>query len=78
MFSPDVILENWSGMIDDDLEVTIRRAFDIPQEDGYMYAAESFQMTLAQVQETMTTGKLVWSYWSPDHPPKRIPVGKLD
>lgn len=76
MVLPDAVFGNWKGMIDDDFEVTIRKAFDLPQQDDYIYAAESFQMTLAQVQEGMATGKLVWSYWSPDHPPQRIPVSK--
>ncbi|RDW62360.1 hypothetical protein BP6252_11793 [Coleophoma cylindrospora] len=78
MVSPDAVLENWKGMVDDDFEVTIRTAFDLPPVDDYVYAAESFQMTLAQVQESMATGMLTWNYWSPDHPPQRIPIPDSD
>lgn len=70
--SPDVILKNWNGMIDNDFQLTIRKTFNLPDKDEYAYATESFQMTLAQVKKKMETEQCMWSYRSPDR--QTIPV----
>jgi hypothetical protein len=62
MPSSDGIFANWRGIIDDDLFATIRTAFELPSQDHYVYRAESFEMTLAQIEEHVNTGKLKWNY----------------
>ncbi|KAL3422649.1 hypothetical protein PVAG01_06805 [Phlyctema vagabunda] len=72
---PDSIVERWQGMRGD-LQTTIRETFQLPEEDEYVYAAEAFQKTLAQVQQEMATGKYRWNYRSADH--QIIPVSEAD
>ncbi|KAF7855341.1 hypothetical protein EAF04_010085 [Stromatinia cepivora] len=60
--SSDEIFNNWSGIIDDDFAKTILDTFGLSQDDNYVYRAESFTMTLPQIQETISTGKLKYHY----------------
>ncbi|CAD6445398.1 97a6e09d-d3de-45a2-ba66-e872ca91eb77 [Sclerotinia trifoliorum] len=60
--SSDEIFNNWSGIIDDDFSKTVLDTFGLSQDDKYVYRAESFAMTLPQIQETLSTGKLKYHY----------------
>ncbi|EKD14525.1 uncharacterized protein L3040_000046 [Drepanopeziza brunnea f. sp. 'multigermtubi'] len=64
MPSPDEILANWRGTVDNHFSKTIADAFALPANDDYVYRAESFAMTLRQVQEQIDTGKLKYKYQS--------------
>ncbi|APA12090.1 hypothetical protein sscle_09g068600 [Sclerotinia sclerotiorum 1980 UF-70] len=60
--SSDEIFNNWSGIIDDNFSKTVLDTFGLSQDDKYVYRAESFAMTLPQIQETVSTGKLKYHY----------------
>ena len=60
-FSPDDAYANWSGVKDDFAE-TICATFGVTIDDDYLYRAESFAMTLAEVQEK--ADKLKYKYQS--------------
>jgi hypothetical protein len=62
MPSPDKIFANWQGIIDNDLFATISKTFELSTEDSYVYRAETFAMTLAQIQEQVDSGKLKYKY----------------
>jgi hypothetical protein len=64
MPSPDEIFANWHGIADNDLFATISKTFELPSDDCYIYRAESFAMTLAQIQEQVNSGKLKYKYQS--------------
>ncbi|KAE9379814.1 hypothetical protein N431DRAFT_360981 [Stipitochalara longipes BDJ] len=66
--SPDQVLANWHGIIDHDLFTTIRATFGLASEDSFVYRAEAFTMTLAQIQEQVATGKLKYKYRAHGHP----------
>lgn len=60
MPSPDDIVSNWKGNIDNDFAETIRQTFQIPDDDSYVYRAESFAMTLPQIESQLD--KLKYKY----------------
>jgi hypothetical protein len=62
MPSPDGIFANWRGLVDNNILATIRTTFELPPEDNYVYRAESFAMTLAQIEEQVHAGNLKWKY----------------
>jgi hypothetical protein len=62
MASPDEISSTWHGLVGNDLFTTIRKTFELPSDDRYVYRAESFAMTLAQVEEQVETGTLKYKY----------------
>lgn len=62
MPSPDDIFARWDGIIDNDFAKTIRLTFDLPVDDDYIYRADAFAMTLAQIREQ--AGKLKYRYQS--------------
>lgn len=64
MPSPEEQFANWRGMIDTDFSQTISSTFDLPVEDNYVYRAEDFALTLAQIQEQIDSGKLKYKYQS--------------
>lgn len=64
MPSPDEIFKHWMGVKDNDFQLTIHEAFVLPENDEYIYRAEVFAMTLAQVQEKLDTGALKYMYQS--------------
>lgn len=55
----------WDGILDDDFPATIRNTFDISEQDDYQYAAGTYQVTLAQVEQDIKNGHYKWIYWSP-------------
>jgi len=62
MPSPDEIFSNWKGIIDNDFAKTITQTFNLSENDDYVYRAESFAMTLSQIQEQ--ADKLKYKYQS--------------
>jgi hypothetical protein len=68
MPSPDDIFTNWRGLEDNDLFATIRTTFELPPEDSYVYRAESFAMTLAQIEEQVQTRTLKYKYQAHGQP----------
>ncbi|CZR51390.1 uncharacterized protein PAC_01265 [Phialocephala subalpina] len=64
MPSPDEIFDNWHGIIDNDFSSTIRKTFDLPEDDKYVYRAESFSMTFPQIQAQLEGGSLKYKYQS--------------
>jgi len=60
--SPDDIFANWHGLEDNDLFATIRTTFKLPSEDSFVYQAELFAMTLAQIEEQVQMGTLKYKY----------------
>jgi hypothetical protein len=64
MFSPDSVLERWTGMIEDDFWLTIRKTFGLSSDDDYKYRVEAFSMTLSEVQEALESGKCYYWYSS--------------
>lgn len=64
MPSPEEIFGKWLGVIDNNFSQTMRQTFDLPADDGYLYRAESFAMTLDQIQEQIDSGKLKYKYQS--------------
>jgi len=60
MPSPEEIFANWSGIIDDDLTQTISKTFELPENDAYIYRAEAFAMTLAEIHDV--ADKLKYKY----------------
>jgi hypothetical protein len=61
----DDVFECWDGILDDDFPVTIRKTFKIAEGDEYQYAAGTYQVTLAQVEQDIKHGHYKWIYWSP-------------
>ena len=51
MSSPDEVFAKWHGIIDDDFFKTIAETFGLAGDDSYVYRAESFAMTLAQIKQ---------------------------
>lgn len=51
-------------MIDSNFALTIRKTFNLPDDDDYIYRAESFAMTLSEVQKQLETGHLKYTYQS--------------
>lgn len=64
MVVPDDVLANWHGVIDGDFTESIRRTFQLPADDDYVYRAESFAMTLPQIQAQLENGGLKYKYQS--------------
>jgi hypothetical protein len=62
MASLEEIFSEWGGIRDNDFAKTIRHTFSLPEDDDYIYRAESFAMTLAQIQEQ--ADKLKYKYQS--------------
>jgi len=62
MPSPDEIFDNWNGLIDNDFFKTISQTFDLPSDDNYVYRAESFAMTMPQIQELVGSGTMKYKY----------------
>ncbi|TVY84122.1 hypothetical protein LSUE1_G001859 [Lachnellula suecica] len=62
MPSPDEIFSNWHGLIDNDFFQTISQTFDLPNDDSYVYRAESFAMTMPQIKEVVDSGTLKYKY----------------
>ena len=60
-FSAEAIFAHWSG-IEDSFAETVRRTFNLPTDDDYLYRAESFAMTLAEIQDQ--ADKLKYKYQS--------------
>ncbi|KAM0124821.1 hypothetical protein ACHAP3_001847 [Botrytis cinerea] len=75
--SSDEIFDNWGGIIEDDFSKTILETFGLSSDDNYVYRAESFAMTLSQIQETTSTGKLKYHYQ--DHGKVvQVPLADID
>ncbi|KAB8300815.1 hypothetical protein EYC80_002743 [Monilinia laxa] len=75
--SSDAIFDNWTGIIEDDFSKTILDTFGLSKEDNYIYRAESFAMTLPQIQETISNGKLKYHYQ--DHGKViQVPLADID
>ena len=67
MTSPDAIVEQWQGMIDNNFSKTIKQTFNLPEDDDqYVYHSESFAMPLSQIQAMIDTGKMKYHYRGPD------------
>ena len=66
MPSPDAIFEKWAGMVDDDFQQTIKETFDLPADDTYIYKAESFAMTFAEIKDQIDSGIYKYKYRSHD------------
>lgn len=64
MPSPDDILSKWEGIIENDFSKTISRTFEVDPVDNYVYRAESFAMTLPQIQQLINSGNLKYKYQS--------------
>ncbi|KAE8448724.1 hypothetical protein EG329_008939 [Mollisiaceae sp. DMI_Dod_QoI] len=64
MSPPNEIFDNWHGIIDNDFSRTIRKTFNIPEDDKYVYRTESFAMTLPQIQTQLDAGSLKYKYQS--------------
>lgn len=64
MPSPEDILSNWKGIIENDFSETISKTFDLDPRKPYVYRAESFGMTLAQIQQLINSGDLKYKYRS--------------
>ena len=62
MPSPDEIFEIWHGLIANDFSETICQTFDLHNEDNYVYRAESFAMTMAQIKELIDSETLKYKY----------------
>lgn len=62
MPSPDSIIANWHGISDNNFCETLRKTFDLPVDDEYIYRADSFAMTLPQIREQVESGKLKYKY----------------
>ena len=62
MPSPDEVFANWHGIVENDLFSTIRTTFGLECDDSFVYRAEAFSMTLAQIKEQVATGKLKYKY----------------
>jgi hypothetical protein len=62
MSLPDEILQQWTGMIDNDFQRTIQTTFGLSEDDKYPYRVESFSMTLAQVQAAVASGQYIYRY----------------
>lgn len=60
--SSDEIFDTWNGIIEDDFSTTVLNTFGLSEDDNYVYRAESFAMTLPQIQATISTGKLKYHY----------------
>jgi len=68
MPSPEDIFASWHGIIENDLFSTIRATFGLESVDSFVYRAEAFAMTLAQIQEQVATGKLKYKYQAHGQP----------
>jgi hypothetical protein len=57
-------MDSWRGIIDDDFAKTVSTTFSLPsvQDDDYVYRADNFAMTMAQIQEQLSSGKLQYKY----------------
>ena len=64
MPTPDAIFETWKGIIDNDFAKTVAETFLLASNDGYVYRAEAFAMTLSQIEEQVNSGKLKYKYLS--------------
>lgn len=62
--SPDDILNAWTGLGDGNFGQSISRTFGLPPDDDYVYRAESFAMTLAQIQEQVDSARVAYKYQS--------------
>jgi hypothetical protein len=62
MPSPDNIFDNWIGISGNDFSKTILQTFGLSQDDDYVYRADSFAMTLPEIQELIDTGRLKYKY----------------
>jgi len=62
MPSPDNIFDNWIGIINNDLAKTILQTFGLSQDDKYVYRAESFAMTLPEIQKLIDCGTMRYKY----------------
>ena len=72
MVIADDVLENWHGIVEDDLLLTIRKTFDVPDTDEHKYAAGTYHVSIAQVEEYISNGYFKWVYWSPEK--EKIPA----
>jgi hypothetical protein len=57
MPSPDDIFDQWRGNPDNEFATIISQTLNLPDNDSYAYRAESFAMTLPQIQEQINSGK---------------------
>jgi hypothetical protein len=73
---PDLILSQWTGMLDT-FEHTIQNAFSLPENDGTVYEAESFRMTLSEIQNELQSGKYKYHYRSHGQP-VIVPVSDIN
>lgn len=64
MPSPDEIFSNWKGAVDNDFSAAISKTFDLDPPNVYVYRAESFAMTLSQIQRLIDSGDLKYKYQS--------------
>jgi hypothetical protein len=62
MPSPDEVFAKWHGLVENGLFTTIRATFGLEGEDSFIYRAEAFAMTLAEIEEQVATGKLKYKY----------------
>lgn len=62
MPSPDEIFSTWKGVIDSDFVETIRQTFQLPEDDDFIYRADSFAMTLKEIGSQ--ADKLKYKYQS--------------
>jgi len=59
---PDNIFDNWIGIINNDFSKTILQTFGLSQDDDYVYRAETFDMTLPEIQELIDAGTMKYKY----------------
>ena len=64
MPSPDEIFSNWKRTFENDFSETISRTFELDPTDSYVYRAESFAMTMPQIQKLLNSGDLKYKYQS--------------
>jgi hypothetical protein len=72
MPSPDKILSNWNGIINNDFAQTIAATFELADDDAFIYRAESFAMTLLEIRQV--ADKLKYKYQAHG---KQVEVGVL-
>jgi hypothetical protein len=62
MPTPTEIYANWNGIIDKDFCSLILQVFNLQNDDSYIYRAESFAMTLQQIQQYMERSMPKYKY----------------
>ena len=75
----DRIMASWSGIIGDDFATTISNTFGLPpaQDDDYVYRADNFGMTMAQILDQLKAGKLQYKYMAHGKPIEACQIVRL-